>query len=155
MGLELLKLSAEEWSRVSEDTLKYSFLTDWPKEKNRVSFALLVQNPETKDPYCFATVIEFDSETAYMQHGGNFPTSRGTILTTKGYLMMIGFLKENYKSVSTRIWNKNKAMLKLAWAAGFCITGTQLDQHGDMYLIHELDYESESNAAPLKGQASE
>jgi hypothetical protein len=155
MSLEIVKLDDKEWANVSEDTLKYSFLTDWPKEKNRVDFALIVQNPETKAPYCFATVLEFDSESAYMQHGGNFPASRGTILTTKGYLMMIGHLKERYKSVSTRIWNKNKAMLKLAWAAGFCITGTQQDKFGDIYLIHELEYESQEKCEPMKGQASE
>jgi hypothetical protein len=139
MSLELKKLTPEEWGFLSQSAIKYSLGFDWPKEKNRVSYALIVEENETGNIMCYSTIIELDSESVYMQHGGNFPAAQGSILTTKGYLMMINYLREHYKSVSTRIWNKNKRMLKLAWAGGFVIQGMDIATDKGIMLIHELD----------------
>jgi hypothetical protein len=146
MSLELKKLSPDEWAYLSESALKYSFGKDWPKEKNRVSYALIVEDNTSGDIMCYSTLIELDSESVYMQHGGNFPTAKGSVLTTRGYLMMVNYLRENYKSVSTRIWNKNKAMLKLAWAGGFVIQGLDLAQDKSIMLIHELEMNDRESA---------
>jgi len=135
--LEVMRLSSEQWSEISENTLRFSFDFDFPRDKNRIAFALLVRNKETLEPMGYSTMVEFDSESVYMQHGGNFPTIRGTSLTLKTYLSMVDYLKENYKFISTRVCNKNIPMLKLAFAGGFLVTGTQLDTYGDLYLVLE------------------
>jgi hypothetical protein len=137
--LEVVKLSASEWADICETTMSYSFKDEhWPREKTRASFALVVQNSETKVPYCFSTLIEFDSESVYMQHGGSFLPADGTALVGRGYGLMVSWLVENYKYISTRIWNKNSAMLKLAAKAGFVITGMQVNEFGNLFLFHEI-----------------
>lgn len=146
MNLELVKVQPEVWKEVSAETIKHSLGYDWPPEKNRVSFALVVQSSDDKTPYCYSTVVEFDSESAYMQHGGNFPSAYGTALTAKGYFKMIEFLRGQYKNLSTRILNKNLPMIKLALSVGFLIVGTQTDKYGDTYLIFEM--ETKKNEQP-------
>lgn len=139
MILEVVKISAEEWANICESTMSYSFKDEhWPMEKTRANFALIVQNSETKVPYCFSTLIEFDSESVYMQHGGSFPSAEGTALVGRGYGLMVSWLLNNYKYISTRIWNKNSAMLKLAAKAGFIITGIQANEFGSLFLVHEM-----------------
>jgi hypothetical protein len=134
------KLSPEEWGLLSENAIKFSFgWDDWPPERNRVDFALVVRDSETKELCCYSTIVEMDGETAFMQHGGNFPTAKGNVKTTRGYLRMLNYLRENYKTIQTTIWNKNKAMLKLAWAGDFIIQGFNVDKHGDVLLLHEID----------------
>lgn len=135
--LEVQRLTPEQWSEISEKALNFSFAFDYPREKNRIALALVVKNKSTDELCGYSTIVEFDSESAYMQHGGNFPPIRGTTLTLKAYLLMVDYLRAHYKFISTRICNRNVPMLKLALAAGFLITGTQLDSHGDLYLVLE------------------
>ena len=143
MSLRVEKLSPEEWAILSENAIKYSFGWDtWPKERFRVSYALIVKDDETDEIYCYSTIVEMDSETAFMQHGGNSPTAKGNIKTTRGYLMMLNYLRELYKTIQTTIWNKNKPMLKLAWAGDFVIKGVITDKLGDILLLHEIDTET-------------
>jgi hypothetical protein len=141
MNLYLEKLTPQEWAVLSENALKYSFDVERPASMERISYALVVRND--KDLCCYSTIVEMDAEHAYMQHGGNFPTVKGTIFTTKGYLMMINYLREHYKFITTSIWNKNKAMLKLAWAGGFVISGVHTAQDGSLLVMHEMNMEKE------------
>lgn len=136
--LEMVKLDANAWGKISECTLKYSFNYDYPESKNRTDFALITKKKNEDLPVAFSTVVEIDSDTAYMQHGGNFPPIKGTTYTLRAYNLMVEHLKENYKHIITRILNKNKPMLKLALNAGFIITGVQTNHFGEVFLIHEL-----------------
>lgn len=136
MNLQLIELNAKEWADIAESTLKYSMGLDWPGSKTRATSALLVQNPETREPMGYMSLVEFDSESVYLQHGGNFPASQG-FMTLKTYLMMVDHVKAKYKFLSTRIFNQNIPMLKLAFQAGFRITGTQVDHWGDLYCVLE------------------
>lgn len=137
IGVEVVELDPPSWNKVATNTLKYSFGCDWPEEKGRVSKAYITQDESTKVPYGFMTLVEFDSESVYMQHGGNFPTSKG-FLTLKTYQAMVDRARKQYKYISTRICNRNTPMIKLALHVGFLITGTQLDPHGDLYLVLEM-----------------
>lgn len=136
MTFQLVELGPKEWGDVVEATLRYSFDYDWPREKSRITKALIVQNPETREPFGYMTLVEFDSESVYIQHGGNFPASKG-FLTLKTFLTMVNHAKQTYKFLSMRVFNQNIRMIKLAFAAGFVITGTQLDSYNDLYLIME------------------
>lgn len=149
MSLEMEKLTPDEWAIMSESAIKYSFGWDtWPKERNRIDYALIIKDSETNNLCCYCTIVEIDGETAFMQHGGNFPTAKGSVKTTRGYLRMVNYLRENYKTIQTTIWNKNKAMLKLAWAGDFVIQGAIVDKHGDMLLLHEIDTEKKDVEQP-------
>lgn len=136
-ALSLDILSPTEWATISESVHKYSFGLDRPKDFDRISYALLVKKDQ--EMACYATVVELDGESAYMQHGGNFPSTEKTTLTLRAYIMMVNYLREKYKNVSTRIWNKNKSMLKLAWAGGFVITGCEVNKIGQLYLVLDLE----------------
>lgn len=137
--LSISKLSRSEWSGLSENVHKYSFGVERPPDMDRIDYALVVRKDE--EELCgYATIIELDAESAYMQHGGNFEASRGSTLTLKTYLSIIEFLSRNYKNVSTRIFNQNRAMIKLALTAGFLICGVDVSREGKVYLVLELEH---------------
>lgn len=89
--------------------------------ENRYNYALVVANSDKMVAY--ATVIEMDDETAYMQHGGAFPEFQGTAVVKRAYGMLISYLKAHYKRISTRIQNTNVPMIKLALSEGLLING--------------------------------
>lgn len=137
MSLTLDKLSPAEWAEMSKAVHKHSFCLDRDPSMDRIDYALIVRKDDELSAY--TTIIELDGESVYMQHGGNFQASSGTVLTLRSYLMMINYLKESYKNISTRIWNKNRAMKKLAWAAGFIETGIESNKLGEQFLIYYLE----------------
>lgn len=136
-SLNLDVLSPQDWAKISESVHKFSFGTERTPDFDRISYALLVRKDEELAAY--STIIELDKDSCYMQHGGNFPEVKGGPLTLRSYLMMVNYIREKYKFVSTRIWNRNRAMLKLAWAAGFVITGCEVNRSGDLYLVLDLE----------------
>lgn len=137
MTLSLEKVSKEDWALISKGAHGYSFGVDRDPSFDRISYALIVKKDDELAAFC--TVIEIDGESAYMQHGGNFKPIEGTTLTLRAYMMFVNYLAENYKIVSTRVWNKNKAMLKISWAAGFVVVGCEISKAGDLYLNLDLD----------------
>jgi len=116
---------------MSPDAHKISFNIERENAMNKISYALLVTNDNA--PCCYATVIELDKDAAYMQHGGAFPSVEKSIYTSKGYFMCINWLKEHYKSISTRVFNGNIPMIKLHLAGNFLINGLDAND-GDIYL---------------------
>lgn len=136
-SLSLEILSPKDWATISENVHKYSFGTERQPDFDRISYALLVKKDDELAAY--ATVIELDKESCYMQHGGNFPEVKYGPLTLRSYLMMVNYLRERYKNVSTRVWNRNRAMLKLTWAGGFTVTGCEVNRSGQLYLVLDLE----------------
>ena len=129
MEVIVTKVSRDEFNVISEDVHKGCFQEIRPKEMSRISYALLTSTEE-KGLTSYATVIEHDSLSAYMQHGGTFyPDNK--MLTTKSYFKLIEFLRFHYPVITTRIFNWNVAMIKLALQAGFLITGVEFDQDAD------------------------
>ncbi len=94
---------------------------------DRIDFALLVRND--RDPCGFSTIVEVSKESAYMQDGGAFPSAAKSVLSVKGYMLIINWLKERYKYITTHIPNRNFPMLKLALAAGFMVMGVEVHQN--------------------------
>lgn len=139
MNLSLEILSKEEWKPMSELAHKISFGKDRPSEMDRIDYAMLIKNES--DPCCYATLIEIDRDSVYMQHGGAFPNVEKSVYTVKGYFMFINWLKEQYKCISTKILNKNVAMIKLALSAGLEIIGVEFND-GDIFLNLMWKYKS-------------
>lgn len=115
MNYYLEKISPEEWSKLSSAAHKISFSHERSPDVDRIDYALLVRNDS--ELCCYATIIELDKDSVYMQHGGSFPNAAKGVVSVKGYFMFTNWLKEHYQTISTRIFNKNHPMLKLALAA--------------------------------------
>lgn len=122
------KVSLEEFNLIGEDIHRGTFGVERPKHMNTFDFALIVRNETTLLAY--ATLIEHDAESVYMQHGGAFTEAKGTAAVARAYYMMIKWLKERYRNAFTQILNLNIPMLKLALSAGFIPTGMILHADG-------------------------
>lgn len=132
MNLELKKVSPQEWQKLAPHAHKISFHEDRALDMDRISYALMVVNE--KDPCSYSTIIELDRKSAYMQHGGAFPNITGTTYVLRSYMMMMNWLKENYEMISTRIFARNKPMIKLALMTDLEIVGTE-NNEGETILI--------------------
>lgn len=123
MEVIVTKVSLDDFNLIAEDVHKGCFQEVRPKEMNRFDYALLTST-EQHGLTSYATILEHDAESAYMQHGGTFHPDNG-FLTSKSYMKMIDWLKEKYPVITTRIFNTNKPMLRLADRAGFLIHGVE------------------------------
>lgn len=129
--MKLYKATPEEWATLSESVHSVTFAEYRPVDQNRYTFVLVCAG-ET-DITAYSTIIEMDKDTAYMQHGGALPNIKGTISSYRNYQAMITWLKDRYKRISTRISNKNVAMIKFALSEGLIIDGCFLYE-GEVYL---------------------
>lgn len=128
----LKKLSLDEWNTMSREAHFACFHESRETVVNTCDYALLVTDDKDR-LICYATVIEMDKFTSYMQHGGAFPEFSGTTFVARGYHLMIAFLKENYNRISTRIKNINTPMIKLALSADLIINGIDYST-GELFL---------------------
>lgn len=115
------KVSYMEWNKLAQSAHKIAFGEERPSWMNTFDFAIVCFNNDQIMSY--ATVIEMDKKTAYMQHGGAMPNVKGTAASYHCYDATIGFLKERYERITTRIENTNLAMLKFAMKQGLLIVG--------------------------------
>lgn len=122
------RISLEEFNLIGEDIHMGTFGVERPKEMNTFDYALIVRNETSLLAY--ATIIEHDKESVYMQHGGAFTEAKGTAAVARAYYMMINWLKERYRNAFTQVLNLNVPMLKLAMSAGFIITGVNVYADG-------------------------
>lgn len=117
-----------EWDKLAANAHLISFEEKRPPEFNRFHYALVCC--DDNQIYTYATIIEMDQDSAYMQHGGAMPSSKGTVLVKRCYSMVIAWLKLRYKRISTRISNQNLPMLKLAMSEGLRVIGCDLYPDG-------------------------
>lgn len=114
--------SSTEWKMYSEHAHLAVFGELRPKEMDRIDFCIVIEKENL--PMSYATIRELDSETAYMQYGGAFPSSEKSVKAFDCYILTISELKKkNYKRISTLIENKNIPMIKFALKCGFLIVG--------------------------------
>lgn len=132
--MKIHRLAADEWNHLSESAHMICFKEVRPPDFNTCDFALLVTD-ENDVPVSYATILEIDKKSAYMQHGGAFPSVAKTVHVARSYHLIMAYLKENYTCISTRILNKNKAMLKLAMSADLIINGLDVVL-GEIFLNH-------------------
>jgi len=140
----ILKLfSKEEWAPVAALAHKACFYEDRPDAQNTFDFVMVAEHEEGK-AIAYATILEIDSKTAYMQHGGAFLEIRGKYTTLRTYQMMVNFLKGKYSRISTRVWNQNIPMLKMAMSQGLIIQGIDVID-GTVHAIMSWSKPSEGN----------
>lgn len=137
----LHKVSLEEFNVVAEKAHLICFNEVRPADHNTFDFALFIEDEEHV-PLAYATCIEMEKKSVYMQHGGAFPhknideaaSLKDLTVRVKSYHMMIRFLKEKYAQATTKIKGSNIAMLKLAFSAGFVPVGADIVEDG--FFIH-------------------
>jgi len=125
------KVSFQEWNRLAEDAHKVAFGEARPASMNTFDFAVV--GFDENQILGYATIIEFDRETAYMQHGGAMPGVKDTALSFATYSKIMEFVKANYRRITTRIQNTNIPMLKFAMKQGLLVHGVDY-YPGEIYL---------------------
>lgn len=132
--MNIVRISKEEWKeKYAEKTHTEVFNTPWTKDFERLDFALLTFEGDSKVQ--FATVRELDKETAYIQYGGSFPDYRGSINSWKSFGVVLDYLDKDYKGVGFLTENTNFPMLKFAIKKEFAIVGVRV-VNGRIYLEH-------------------
>ncbi len=126
--MKLERVSPENWNKVAEEAHLTCFSELRPKSRNTIDYAILVHDEEK--PCAYATIIEMDQMSAYMQHGGAFPETKGTAKSFRSYQMIIDHLSEFYQALTTRIENTNVPMLKFALSVGFLPIGMDCHTFG-------------------------
>lgn len=134
--MTLKVLSLEQFKTLVEDAHLICFKEIRPRNFNTFNYAILVDNDQGV-PMAYATCIELDKGTVYMQHGGAFPGSEKGPGAVRAYHMIMNYLRESYARASTIIKNTNIAMIKLAYSAGFIIHG--VDYMEDGIYLHLLN----------------
>lgn len=122
MEINVFPVSLEEFNQIAEQVHRAVFQDERPASMNKFDYALLCETPQ-KELTAYATILEHDAESAYMQHGGAL--TKNSLLTVKSYFLMIEWLKKKYPVITTRIFNDNIAMLNMAMRAGLRIHGVE------------------------------
>jgi len=119
--MELRIINPIDWKLISRGIHSLVFNENRLCE-DRIDYAILmVKNGEAAG---YATVIETDSETAYLQYGGALPEFRGSALAYRGLVKIIDYLKQKYKHIYTKVHNENTVFLKMCLNIGYKIVGT-------------------------------
>lgn len=130
MILHILK--KDQWNALAENAHLTCFKEERPAHLNTFDFAVMVE--ENDVPLAYATCIELDSESVYMQHGGAFPSAAKSAKAYLAYKSILNFLRGTHKRASTRIRNTNLPMLKMALKEGFIINGIDYYEDNQVYL---------------------
>ncbi len=125
MKFNLIQIPAEEWKQYSYDAHKAVFDEILPPEMDRIDYALLAVD-EVKDiPVAYMTLREFAKDTVYLKHGGAFEPIKGTLASLPCYKLMLSYLEERYKNLTTLVENTNTVYLKMALTCGFKVIGVR------------------------------
>lgn len=135
MDYRLTKVSKDLWMEVAKDAHLAVFRETLPPEFDRIDYALLAvgktsEGSDKEVPIAYMTLRELDAESVYMKHGGAFPTIKGTVVSMPCYVMMLNYLKEHYKRITTLVENTNTVYLKMALSAGFKVIGLRYFNKG-------------------------
>ena len=137
--MKVQKIHKDDWATAAADAHLIVFSEKKKPEMDRIDFALVVES-EHEIPLQYATCRELNAESLYLQYGGSFPGTKGTIKSHRCFEEMHTWAREqSYKRVSFLVENSNLAMLKLALTAGFLITGVRNHQ-GGILLEHVKEF---------------
>lgn len=128
----LKRLTLDEWKLMSKKAHQICFGEDQDPEILTCDYALIAVN-DNDELLGYATIVEINKISAYMQHGGIMPNSQGSTIPLMVYRAVTGYLKEHYHRISTRILNTNIAMIKISMAQGLIINGTDFIE-GELFL---------------------
>ena len=134
--MNLVRYTPEQWSSVAEAIHSEVFNEFRGKEINRIDYVLVVWHDSI--PLGYMTLRESDSASIYIGYGGILPEARKNIRSYGGYMMLLAYLKQRYDRATTLIEYTNIEMLRLAFKAGFIVTGLKAFKE---YIFLELTLE--------------
>lgn len=147
--VEISRLDPEQWSAFSEDAHRACFSELRPAYTDRIDYAILAHDPDSRGVLGYTTVRELDNESVYWQFGGVFDNISKGPLVYKVYLALIEYMRKNYKRITTLVENTNVSYLKLSMKAGFRIVGVRMYK-GAILVELLLDFEEkDKNAFPI------
>lgn len=126
MNIKVREVEKDKMYEFTKVAHTICFSEQRPEEFNRYNYGLVTTKEEDDEITGYCTILEQDENTGYMQHGGAL--TKDKLAITKSYLLMIAHLKNKYPIVTTRIFNDNISMLKLAMQAGLRIHGVEYYQ---------------------------
>lgn len=146
--IEITQLDPDQWSVFSEDAHRSCFSEFRPAYTDRIDYALLAHDPQSRGILGYVTVRELDHEGVYWQYGGAFPSVEKGPLVYKCFLKFIETMRSKYKRITTLVENTNITYLKIAMKAGFRIVGVRMFK-GSVLVELLLDFEEKSGALPI------
>lgn len=139
--MTLKRLTLDEFNTIAETAHLIAFHEARANTMNRYDFAILVEDEDQHDmPLGYMACLEIDAETVWILHGGAFPVAKNKPAATKGFHLMVKYLRENYKGARLDTTPENLAMIKLAYSAGFVICGFE-QQWGKSYVTMRAGFE--------------
>lgn len=123
--MKITKVDKDMWAEVSGTFHEAVFGDKFDDGQERVDFGLLASTHADK-LIGYATCREEDSRVVYMQYGGALPEARQTTNVWYAYNQLVKYLAERYPTITTRIENTNKPMIRMAMRVGFLITGVRM-----------------------------
>lgn len=136
--MRIVRLTKEQWKELSEQAHLVVFSEIKRADSERLDFALLLEANDST-PMAYATCVELDSESLFIQYGGAFPGTKNSPYTYKGFQAGLRWCKEaGYARLGFYVENKNLPMLKMAIKAGAVITGVR-NFKGKIFLEHVVE----------------
>lgn len=133
--MRVQRVHKDDWLTAAAQAHLIVFNETKKPELDRIDFALVVES-EHQIPLQYATCRELHAESLFVQYGGSFPGTKGTINSLRCFEEILTWAREQgYKRVSFLVENTNTPMLKLALTTGFLITGVR-NHDGAILLEH-------------------
>lgn len=137
----LCRYPLEEWKKIAFNAHLACFGEERDADTNTYDYVLCSFKDDPEKTICgYIGILEQDKHSAYLQHGGAFPTMEGTALTMRSYKMAVNYLKERYNILFCTILNTNISMLKMALNVGFKIIGVDYDQQKNAVVLRLANY---------------
>lgn len=132
---------SEEWNKLAKDAHLICFNENRDPETNRYDYVLCSFKEDEAQTICgYIGIQEQDKNTAYLQHGGAFPSMMSTALVGRSYRLALNYLKERYDLLLCTILNDNLGMLNLAMKEGFRVIGVDYDQQKNKVVLRLANY---------------
>jgi hypothetical protein len=119
------QLNGEQWGEVSEAFHQLVFSHQREKTTERVTGAF-VDMDSTGRPFGFATYIELDDATVYLQFGGVIGPRQKTPKSYKRFVAFVEELQTKYEFIKTKVSSKNSLYIMMCLKAGFRINGVEV-----------------------------
>jgi hypothetical protein len=133
------KVHKDDWASGAAATHLVVFGESSKPEMDRIDFALVVES-EHEIPLQYASCRELSADSLFLQYGGSFPGTKGTISSLRCFEELLTWARDaGYKRISFLVENTNLAMLKLALTTGFLITGVR-NHKGAILLEHVKEF---------------
>lgn len=110
---------------MSSDAFRLVFKGSHDPELDRISFALLAVDEDTKQTVGYLTAREMNAEDLCWEYGGAFPDKANTPAVYHAYMFFARYCQTRFKRIFQVVENTNHRYLKLSMKLGFNIVGVR------------------------------